>query len=720
MTVVAGGTSTAVARLEELQLRVGDMDCPSCLAKIERHLSTVDGVAAVQGSILQRTVTVTVDRTKVTDAAVREEIGRVGYLAQPVVPDQAAPALPGTWSTKQARRVFVGIGLAAAALVSWALAPELQLVSASAYPVTLRDLWLSLAALVAGWNFFPKGFASARRLQLDMNFLMTIAIFGALALGDFVEAASIAILFGIAELLEAYSVERARASIESLLEMAPDTAVVIRRGMEVTVPASSLVVGETLVVRPGDRIAADGTVLHGASAVDQSAITGESMPVEKAAGAPVFSGTVNRDGYLHVRVDKPAAESALANIVRLVEQAERAKTTSERFVERFARWYTPAIALAAVAVALVPPLLFAGTWSVWITRGLTLLVIACPCALVISTPVAVVSGLTAAARHGVLIKGGTYLEALGSVRVFALDKTGTLTLGHPVVRDVIPVHGDAADALARAAAVERFSQHPLAHAIVEAARQRGLPQLEGARDFQSLPGRGARALIDGHEHVIGKPSLFPGADVPGELVGNGHSVVGLSRDGVLLAWIALADQKRDAAAAALADLERLGIERTVMLTGDNYDTARSIGAAVGVRDVRAELLPEDKLRVLEELKREHGAVAMVGDGVNDAPALAAATVGIAMGAAGSDTALETADIALMGDDLARLPYLVKLSRRARSVIRENIGLAIGIKAVLAVGVPLGYVSLISAVVIGDLGVSLLVTANALRLAHVRG
>jgi Cd2+/Zn2+-exporting ATPase len=553
-----------------------------------------------------------------------------------------------------------------------------------------------------------------------MNFLMTIAIFGALALADFVEAASIAILFGLAELLEAYSVDRARASIESLMEMVPDTAVVVRGGLEVTVPAASLVIGDVIVVRPGDRIAADGTVLEGMSAVDQSAITGESMPVEKSPGEAVYSGTVNREGHLSVRVDKPAAESSLAKIVRMVEEAEGAKTQSERFAERFARSYTPVITAAAVAVALVPPLLFSGAWSVWITRGLTLLVIACPCALVISTPVAVVSGLTAAARHGVLIKGGTYLEALGSIRVFALDKTGTLTVGHPVVQSVVPIQGDADDALARAAAVERFSQHPLARAIVEAADRKRLPLPGPVTDFRSLPGEGARATIGGDVHLVGKPSLFPQADVPAQLRANGHSVVGLGRGSRLLAWIALADQKRDAAAAALAQLERLGIERTIMLTGDNQDTARSIGAALGIREVRAELLPADKLTVLEQLKREHGAVAMVGDGVNDAPALAAATVGIAMGAAGSDTALETADVALMGDDLSRLPYLVGLSRRARAVIRENIGLAIGIKALLAVGVPLGYVSLIAAVLIGDMGVSLLVTANALRLGHVRG
>jgi len=695
------------------------MDCSSCLTKIERHLRSVDGVAAVRGSVLNRTVTVTLDRGKLTDAGVQEEIGRVGYLAQPKPREGQAPPLTGTWRTREARKVFMGAGLAVVAAVAWLLVPDLTIVRVATYAITPRDGWLVAAALMAGWNFFPKGLASARRLSLDMNFLMTIAIFGALALGEFVEAASIAILFGFAELLEAYSVDRARASIESLMEMAPDTAVVLRDGLEVTVPASSLGIGDVIIVRPGDRIAADGTVLEGMSAVDQSAITGESMPVEKSPGETVFSGTVNREGHLRIRVDKPAADSSLAKIVHLVEAAEGAKTQSERFAERFARYYTPTIAASAVAVALVPPLLFAGAWSVWITRGLTLLVIACPCALVISTPVAVVSGLTAAARHGVLIKGGTYLEALGSIRVFALDKTGTLTVGHPVVQAVVPIVGNADDALARAAAIERFSQHPLAHAIVEAADRKRLV-LPAAANFHSLPGRGARASIDGEEHVIAKPSLFPDAEVPTHLRGNGHSVVGLSRGGRLLAWISMADEKRDTAAAALAQLEQLGIERVIMLTGDNHDTAHAIGAALGIRDVRAELLPADKLTVLEQLKREHGAVAMVGDGVNDAPALAAATVGITMGAAGSDTALETADVALMGDDLSRLPYLVGLSRRARAVIRENIGLAIGIKALLAIAVPFGYVSLIAAVLIGDMGVSLLVTANALRLGHVRG
>jgi Cd2+/Zn2+-exporting ATPase len=500
--------------------------------------------------------------------------------------------------------------------------------------------------------------------------------------------------------------------------MAPDWATVLRGGLEVTVPAASLVAGDEVVVRPGDRIPADGTVSGGASAVDQSPITGESLPVEKLPGDPVFSGTINREGHLTVRVDRPARDSALAKIARLVEEAESKKSKTERFVDRFSRFYTPAITASAVAIGVFPPLLFDAPAEVWVLRALTLLVIACPCALVISTPVAVVSGLTAAARHGVLIKGGAYLEALAYVRVIALDKTGTLTVGHPVVQEVIPAHGEATEALALAAAIERRSGHPLARAIVEAAEARGLATSLVVTDFQAIPGKGARAIVNGEVHLVGGPSLFPGATVPDGLQDRGHSVVGVARGDAVLCWISIADEPRPNAAAAIRELEELGIDRIVMLTGDNQATANAIGTKVGIREVHAGLLPEDKLQVLQRLEREHGGVAMVGDGVNDGPALAAATVGIAMGAAGSDTALETADVALMGDDLGRLPYLLRLSRRARSVIRQNIVAAIAVKAVLAIGVPLGYVSLIAAVLIGDLGVSLAVTANALRLGRV--
>jgi Cd2+/Zn2+-exporting ATPase len=696
------------------------MDCPSCLAKIERHLSSVEGVRAVQGSVLARTLMVTVDEGYIQESEVRGEVGRLGYVAEPLARGEPEPDSPGTWASLQARRVYAAVIVAVVGALFALATANPDLFSVPLYAVRPSDVAFVLAALVGGWNFFPKGLGAARRLALDMNFLMSVAIIGAVILGEFFEAASIAVLFSVAELLEAYSVDRARASIASLLEMAPDWAVVVRNGAEVTVPAASLVQGDEVVVRPGDRVPADGTVLEGASAVDQSPITGESLPVEKLPGDAVFSGTINREGHLRVRVDRPAADSALAKIVRMVEEAESRKSPSERFVDRFARAYTPVIAAGAVVIGVVPPLLFDAPVAVWLTRALTLLVIACPCALVISTPVAVVSGLTAAARHGVLIKGGMYLEALASVRVFAFDKTGTLTEGHPTVESVIPVSGEEAETLGRAAALEQRSGHPLARAIVEEADARGIPRAHFAvTEFEALPGMGARARIDGEEHVIGRPSLFPRALPPKGLEESGRSVIGVARNGELLAWISLADRARSGAAAAIEELRGLGIERTVMLTGDNRGTAESIRVGVGVDEARAELLPAEKLSLLVELRERYGSVAMVGDGVNDAPALAAATVGIAMGAAGSDTALETADVALMGDDLERLPYLVRLSRRARAVIRQNIAAAIAVKAILAIGVPLGYVSLIAAVLIGDLGVSLAVTANALRLGRVR-
>ncbi|HET9948722.1 MAG TPA: cation-translocating P-type ATPase [Longimicrobiales bacterium] len=711
--------SRTAAEPAELHLRVRNMDCASCLAKIEAHLGGLEGVAGVRGSVVNRTIAVTLGAPWLTERDVRREIGRLGYVAQPLEGGPGSEPTVGTWRTPQALRVYAATAIALLAALTRALAGEPVLLRWGAWALTAPDAWLVAAALVAGWSFFPKGLAAARRLSLDMNFLMTAAIIGAVLLGEFVEAAAIAVLFGVAELLETYSVDRARASIESLMELAPDSAVVLRDGVETTVAASLLVPGDVMVVRPGDRIAADGVVLEGASAVDQSPITGESLPVEKAPGDGVFSGTINKEGHLRIRVERPAGESALAKIVRLVEEAERVKTRSERFVERFARAYTPVITVAAVAAAALPPLLAGADAVTWVTRGLTLLVIACPCALVISTPVAVVSGITAAARHGVLIKGGAYLEALGSVRTFALDKTGTLTVGHPVVREVRAAAGeDENDALARAAAVERLSEHPLARAIVEEAERRRLPALS-VEGFEALPGVGARGRIDGEEHVVGRPRLFPGSEPPAGLEGAGLSVVGVARGGEVRAWIALADRPREHAAGAVSRLRGLGVERVLLLTGDNRATASAVAAAVGIDDVHAELLPADKLRLLMELEKAHGSVAMVGDGVNDGPALAAATVGIAMGAAGSDTALETADVALMGDDLGKLPYLVRLSRRARGVIRENIAAAIAIKVVLAIGVPLGWVSLITAVLVGDMGVSLAVTLNALRLGRVR-
>jgi Cd2+/Zn2+-exporting ATPase len=708
----------------EIRFRVDRMDCPSCVAKIEGRLLKMDGVRSVQGSPVARTLTVEMDAGTVGPEELREAMGHLGYLAQALDEDsQPAPAV-ATWSSREARIAYGSALLFALALLLRFAGVDPYVASLPLHELHLSDGVLVLAALVGGWNFFPKGIRAARALALDMNFLMTIAILGAVGIGEYVEAAAIAFLFAFAELLESYSVDRVRASVESLMELTPDSATLLRDGMELRVTAGELVLGDVVLVRPGERIPVDGTVVEGASAVDQAPITGESLPVDKVPGDGVFAGTVNQEGYLHIRVDREAGRSTLARIVHLVEEAESRKTRTERFVERFARWYTPAVTIGALLVVAVPTLVFAEPFTPWFVRGLTLLVIACPCALVISTPVAVVSGITAAARNGVLIKGGLYLEAMAEVRAVALDKTGTLTFGHPEVVQVLPRPGVTEDdLLLRAAAVERFSTHPVAVAILEAAEGRGLHPHWEVTEFTSVTGMGARAELDGEEHRVGKPDLLlqlaAGASVSPPDPGPGRSVIGVSRRGEVLGWIVISDRPRQAAVEVLSHLRGMGVRRVVMLTGDARESAEAVGREIGVSDVRAELLPEDKLAAIKELEAREGSVAMVGDGVNDAPALAAATVGIAMGAAGSDTALETADIALMGDDLDRLPYLLLLARRSRRVIRQNIGVAILVKAVLAIGVPLGAVSLIAAVLIGDMGVSLAVIFNALRLGRVR-
>ncbi len=716
--------ASSTTEAQSVRFHIATMDCPSCVQKIQDHLLKLDGVLSADGSPISRTFSVELDPDRTSDDQVREAVGQLGYVARFFDEGGVPPPEAPTWTSPQARIAYASVGLFVLAMLLRAVSVNPVGFTLPFRTLSLTDLFLLASAVVGGWNFFPKGFRAARALSLDMNFLMTVAILGAVGIGELTEAAAIAFLFAIAELLESYSVDRARASVEALMDLAPDTARVERDGGEVTIPADEVVVGDMILLRPGERVPADGTVEDGASAVDQSPITGESIPVDKGPGDEVFSGTINQSGFLRVRAVKPATESALARIVQLVEQAGADKSPTERFVERFARYYTPIVTVGAVLVMTVPPLVFGAPFSPWFVRGLTLLVIACPCAMVISTPVAVVSGVTAAARNGVLIKGGTYLEAMGDVKVIAMDKTGTLTVGHPRVVGVHPQSGMAeSEALARAAAIEAHSEHPIASAIVDAAQDRGMDRLEWTvTEFAAEVGMGARARLDGIEYVVGKPSLVtqpgPARDKAHELATGGGTVVGLAREGELLAWFTLADAPRTAAKAVIGALRAAGLRHVVMLTGDNQEAAEAIGRSIGIDEVRAGLLPEQKVEAIRALEADYGAVVMVGDGVNDGPALAVATVGIAMGAAGSDTALETADIALMGDDLTRLPYLYALSHRARRVIRGNIAAAILIKAVLAVGVPLGVVSLVTAVVVGDMGVSLGVTLNALRLGRV--
>ena len=737
----AGGTADE----RQLDLRVSDMDCADCALRIQDRLRGVEGVDEVEGNPVARRVRVRYDGRLVDPERIRRELGELGYASREAgeEPELTREEL---WTGREALRTY-GAGaffLAGVALRLLGAAPVL--IPLPVHGLALPDLFFLAAGVLGGWNFFPAGVRAARNLSLDMNFLMTVAILGAVGVGEFLEAGAIAFLFSVAELLEEYAVDRARRSIESLMDLSPETATVIRGGEEVTVRADEVAPGETVVVRPGERVPADGEVTDGASAVDESPITGESLPAEKTEGDGVYAGTINQEGFLEVRVTRSGDATTLSRIIHLVEDAESHKAPAERFVERFARRYTPAVTGLAVLVAAVPPLLLGAPFGEWFVRGLTLLVIACPCALVISTPVAVVSGITAGARNGVLIKGGNYLEAMGEVEVIALDKTGTLTRSHMTVTDLYPMSGWTGDeVLARAAAVEARSEHPIGRAVAEAASSRGLaPDRWTVADFEGIAGRGARALLDGEEWLIGRPALFgAGDDVEGavregrgedggaarlprealdllnRLRSEGKTAVVVGRPGRPAGVLGVGDPTREGAADAVRKLKERGVRRVVMLTGDHRETAEAVAAEIGVDEVRAELLPEEKVEAVRELEREHGAVAMVGDGVNDAPALAAASVGIAMGAAGSDAALRTADIALMGDDLSRLPYLHALSHRGRGVIRQNIWASIGAKAVLAVGVPFGLVSLIVAVLVGDMGASLGVTANSLRLARVR-
>jgi Cd2+/Zn2+-exporting ATPase len=557
-----------------------------------------------------------------------------------------------------------------------------------------------------------------------MNLLMCVAVAGAILLGQWLEAAMVTFLFSLALLLEHWSVDRARRAIEALLDLSPATA---RRRAKTNAavqicPVQDVQLGETVVVRPGERIPLDGRVLEGCSAVNQAPITGESMPVDKKAGDPVFAGTINGAGVLEFMVTHRSSDTTIARIIHMVQQAHARRAPTEQWVETFAQYYTPAMFGLAILIALLPPLVSGAAWQHWAYNSLVVLVIACPCALVISTPVSIVSALATAARHGVLIKGGRYLEAAASIRAVAIDKTGTLTQGKPVVQEIVPLNGHSRDELLqRAAAMEAHSTHPIAQAILDCARNRAI-EVEPVRDYQSLSGRGAEATFRGKRYWIGSHRLMlermpESEDIhsrSASLEDAGHSLVAIGNQEHVCGLISIADAVREQAANALTSLRSLGVRHITMLTGDNHKTAREIAKLVGVDDYRSETLPEDKLRYIQTLLDEHQTVAMVGDGVNDSPAMAASSLGIAMGAIGSDAAIETADVALMSDDLSRLPWLIQLARRSLSIIKQNVAFALGLKF-LFLGLTLFGAASLWAAIAADMGASLIVIFNALRL-----
>ena len=765
--IVAAGYAVAE---RTVAFQVPEMDCASCADTVEGALAAVAGVHGIDARPTVGRVEVTVGDGTTVDA-LRRAVEDAGY---PVVgeevdgqgPDGPAAREPVRRS-RRAKLTGVAAVLLAVGLVLEFLVPGSN-ATVVAGPVTfaVADLLFLGAVATGGAAILRNGYYSARNRSLDIDFLMSAAIVSAVVASVvagthlYVEAATLSTLFSVAELLERYAMDRTRGSVQELLELAPTEATVRRDGAERTIPAADLVAGDRVVVRPGEKLPADGVVREGESAVNQAPITGESVPVDKTAGDEVYAGTLNESGYLEVDVTAAGGDSTLSKIADLVADADANRTEREQFVERFAAYYTPVMVAVAVLVAAVPPLVLGLDPVAWFVNGITLLVLACPCAFVISTPVSVVSGITAAARNGVLVKGGDHLEAMGGVEAVAVDKTGTLTTGELAVTDIVPL-GDHTerDVLRCARGLEARSEHPVGEAIVAHAEGRGAERAAGpVSGFESLTGKGVRATLDGTEHYAGTPALF---EELGFDLGHAH-VVGDARERVpelrslcdrqgcldlaeetiprlqaegktviLVGWegrgpdghevelegvIAVADTVRETAPWMVERLRDAGLE-VVMLTGDNEGTARAVADRVGVDDYRAGLLPAEKADAVAALETEYeGGVAMVGDGVNDAPALAAATVGVAMGAAGTDAAIEAADIALLGDDLTRLPYLYDLARAADGVIRSNVYASLAVKAVLAVGVPFGVVGVAAAVL--DAGMTLGVTGNAMRLSRL--
>jgi Cd2+/Zn2+-exporting ATPase len=712
--------------------KIHGMDCAEEVTALKAELTPLTGVQDLAFDVFNGKMTVVYSESEVSQEALVEAVAKTGMRAEKWEKPEAAVSEPNGWerwgrtAMTSASGVFLLAGAVAHVIANgWRAA----FLGDEALPQPIVVKLLYLAAVITGaWYVAPKGWRALVRLRPDMNLLMMVAVLGAILINEFFEAATVAFLFALSLALESWSVGRARRAIAALVSLTPETAKVIRaNGNEETVAAAEVEVGSTVVVLPGEKFPLDGKIVKGESTVNQAPITGESMPVPKSPGSQVFAGTINQDGAVEVQTTKRADDTTLAQITRMVGDAQSKRSPSEQWVETFARYYTPAVMVLAISTMLLPPLLLSGSWSKWFYEGLVLLVIACPCALVISTPVSVVAALASAAKHGVLIKGGPFVEAPARLKAIALDKTGTLTEGMPEVHTVVPLSGHTeAEVLEIAAAVEMRSEHPLANAVVRAAERRGI-QVTAAADFQATKGKGASATVGGKLVWLGSHRLLEERGQETRemherleaMERDGSSVIVVGNDEHVCGLIALADRIRGQSAAAVRAMRDAGIERVVMLTGDNRGTAETIGRQAGVDEVRAELLPEDKVKAIEELVKQYKQVAMIGDGVNDAPAMARATLGIAMGAAGTDAALETADIALMSDDLFGVPWIVRHSRWTLAVIRQNIFVSLGVKVVFVVLTLTGHASLWTAIA-ADTGTSLLVIFNGLRLLRPLG
>lgn len=693
----------------ESTFKVEGMDCHEEVTILQQRLRRLDGIEALDADVMAQRMRVTYDAARVSTAAIAEAVAQTGMRAWLEHEEPLAPA--GSLLNRQRAVILSGAALALGGLAYLA-----------GLPASVHIALLALATAGSGAIVARRAWTSARNRVLDINVLMFVAVVGAVLIREWFEAATVVWLFALAQLLEARSMDRARGAIRALMDLTPAEALVRRDGGEVRISADAVRVGEVVIVRPGEKIPVDGRVKAGTSLVNQAPVTGESLPVDKSPGDEVFAGTINGRGALEIAVERPRRDTTLARIIHLVERAQAQRAPTQSFIDRFARVYTPIVLGFAILVAIAPPLLGMGPFREWLYRALVLLVISCPCALVISTPVSIVSALAAAARKGVLIKGGVHLERAAGVACFAFDKTGTLTRGRVKVVEVVPLNGTGRrDLLALAASLEARSEHPIADAIVRHASSEGIHALP-ADGFQALPGLGARAVVNGEEVLIGSHRLIEEHGLCSQeadaelqrLTASGRTAVLVARPHGVDGIVAVSDDPREAARETVAMLRTHGVRRVALLTGDNAATARALAADLGIDEVAAELLPQDKVAAVQRLRHTYGTVAMVGDGVNDAPALAAADVGIAMGAAGTDAALETADVALMADELLKIPYAVRLSRATLRNMRANIVFSLVLKAAFLVMAVAGLATLWMAVV-ADMGASLVVIANSLRL-----
>ncbi len=703
-----------MAKSETRRYRLTGLSCTSCSAKFEKNVQELEGVSEAKVNYGAAKLTVT-GQASIAELEQAGAFDNIKVKPEQEIDTEARHQKPAFWRENRSQ-------LIAAVLIVLAFVSQLTMMGE---PNFLTASLFIAAIIIGGYALFIEGIKDLIKFDFSMATLMTIAIIGAALIGDFAEGAIVVILFAISETLERYAADRARQSISSLVKVAPKVATIRRNDLEQTIAVQDIQINDVMLIMPGQKIAMDGIVIKGESTVNQASITGEALPVDKQLSDEVFAGTLNEAGYLEVQVTKRAADTTLAKIIQLVEAAQGERAPAQAFVDKFAKIYTPFIILLATLIVILPPLFFGGDWQRWFYQGLSVLVVGCPCSLVISTPVSIVSAIGNAARHGVLVKGGIYLEEMGKLQAIAFDKTGTLTEGKPTVTDFVVLDDqfEATDLLQKISALEIYSQHPLASAIVALSQKRGIDATPiSIENFKSLTGRGVQGDIYGITYLIGSPTLFVSDSKIDTIKQDFHrkskTVIYFGTSDQVLAVIGLQDAVRQTSRQTIQALQTLGVKETVMLTGDNQATADQIGREVGVSAVKANLMPADKLKEIQALQATFGRVAMIGDGVNDAPALAMANVGIAMGVAGTDTALETADITLMGDDLARLPFIVRLSRSTLRTIKQNITFSLALKVIALLLVIPGWLTLWIAI-LADMGATILVTLNGIRLMRVK-